>query len=249
MDQVRLLRIYMRVVNHWSEARGRLVEAYGRELGLLTTDSISDIQSDIDAEGSWFTRLFIELRADITAWAVSVEQWQRGKWRGAVLSASGVDLDTQLFAGDVQQTVESMIAQNVSLLKDMNAQQQEKITGVIFRGLNQRLPARDVAKQLQEVAAFGKRRSLLIASDQLQKASVALTQERAYQAGLGPEYEYVHSGKHNFRPWHKARNGKIFSDAAKPGDEKYIAPDDQPGIPVRCGCRKKYLLNLEGDEE
>jgi uncharacterized protein with gpF-like domain len=58
------------------------------------------------------------------------------------------------------------------------------------------------------------------------------------QAGID-EFEWVHSGKVHFRPWHRARNGKRFKL------EGEIPPDDMPGIPIFCGCRKRAVLPLD----
>lgn len=257
MDRVRLLRVYMQVVNHWAGMRASLLTQYEREISIrdsvpgiaiadntLVSDSIDDINATLEEGTSWFNRLVITLEAGITSWALGVEAWQRGKWRGAVLSATGVDLDTMLYAGDVAETVQSRILANLELIKDVNAQQRQRMAQVVFNGLNQRLPARDVAKQLAEVTGFGRKRSLLIASVELQKIATALSNERAHQAGVGDKYEWVHSKKKHPRDWHKSRNGKTFSNRAKPGSPEYIPPDDRAGIPIRCGCRAQPVLDL-----
>lgn len=250
-DRDALLRIYLRVIRHWEGARGRIVEAYGRELdNVLTRDSVDDLQAAIDSEASWFSRIFLSLEVAIAEWTAALESWHRSKWRGSILSASGVDLDTMLYAGDVEQTIESVIRQNVALIKDVNQQQIDRMTGIVFRGLNERLPARDVAKQLAEVTGFGRKRALRIASDQLTKASTALDTERMREAGI-TTWKYRHSGKVHFRPWHKARNGKLYdlkTNKQIDGDDK-IEPDDMPGVAIFCGCRKQAHLVIEGVDD
>lgn len=250
-DRDALLRIYLRVIRHWEGARGRIVEAYGRELdNVLTRDSVDDLQAAIDSEASWFSRIFLSLEVAIAEWTAALESWHRSKWRGSILSASGVDVDTMLYAGDVEQTLGSVIRQNVALIKDVNQQQIDRMTGIVFRGLNERLPARDVAKQLAEVTGFGRKRALLIASDQLQKAATALDSERMYEAGI-TKFRYRHSGKLHARPWHKARNGKIYDLRTRKqvdGDD-VIAADDMPGMPIRCGCKKQAYFEIEGVDD
>lgn len=257
-DQDALLKIYLQIIRHWEGARQRLARAYERELGLMVTrdehafggqyigDSVSDLQSEIDAEAGYFTTIFATLTVQITDWAAAMEWWHRGRWRNSLLSASGVDIGTLLQAGDVEQTLEALIRQNVALIKDVNEQQLTRMTGEIFRGLNQRKPAREVAKVLREITGFGRKRSLLIASDQLQKAATALDTERMFQAGI-TDFVWVHSGKKHFRPHHKARNGKRYNlktRKAVDGSET-IPVDDMPGIPIRCGCRKRSIVDLE----
>ena len=252
-DRDRLLRMYLRVIRHWEGARSRIVAAYERELGFrdsaIVADAVGDLSEAIDSEGNWFTRLFVELRAEIEEWALLTEQWQRGKWRGGVLSATGVDLETMLYAGDVQQTVEASIQSNLALIRDVNDQQSAKMKEAVFRGLNQRLPARDVARELSSITGFGRKRATLIASVELQKISTALDTERQYQAGI-TQFEWKHSRKLHPRPWHKAREGKIYDLETRKqvGGDEVIPADDMPGIPIRCGCRKQAHLDLDAME-
>ena len=247
MDEVRLYRIYMRVVNMWRDvAKPRIMAEYQRTIDIRALfDSAESVDDAIQQEANAVSRLFITLELAIRDWAVEIEQWQRGKWRGATLSATGVDISVMLQAQDVQQTLESVIRTNVALIKGVSAQQQREFVRIIHNGLSQRLTARQVAKELEAVYTLGRKRSILIASDQLQKAAVALDRERQFQAGGGREFVWAHSGKTHFRPWHKARNGLTFKWAGKPGDEGYVPADDLPGIPIRCGCRARFVLDLE----
>lgn len=250
-DRDALLRIYLRVIRHWEGARGRLVEAYGRELdNVLTRDSVDDLQAAIDSEASWFSRIFLSLEVAIAEWSEALEVWHRSKWRASILSASGVDLDTMLYAGDVEQTLESVIRQNVALIKDVNQQQIDRMTGIVFRGLNERLPARDVAKQLAEVTGFGRKRVLRIASDQLQKAATALDTERMLESGLDT-FIWRHSGKLHPRLDHKARNGKRYNLRTRKevGGDEVIEPDDMPGMKPFCGCKKQAYFSIEGVDD
>ena len=259
-DRDKLLRTYLLVIRHWEGARQRLVRAYEREwltmvnadampiapIDKWMADSISDLQAEIDEESGFFTRIFATLTLQIEDWASVVEWWHRDRWRNSLLSASGVDLQTVLQAGDVNQTLESVIAQNVALIQDVNDQQSKRMTGAIFRGLNERKPARELAKELRAITGFGRKRALLIASDQLQKAATALDTERMFQAGI-TKWKWKHSGKVHYRPHHKARDGKLYYMGSRKevdGDE-VIPADDMPGVPIRCGCRKVSYIELE----
>lgn len=247
MDEVRLYRIYMRIVNAWRDvAKPRILDEYQRTIDMRALfDSAESVDDAIQQEANAVSRLFITLELAIRDWSVEIERWHRGKWRGATLSATGVDIGVMLQAQDVQQTLESVIRTNVALIKGVSAQQQREFVRIIHNGLSQRLTARQVAKELESVYTMGRKRSILIASDQLQKAAVALDRERQFQAGGGREFVWQHSGKTHFRPWHKARNGLTFKWAGRPGEEGYVPPDDLPGIPIRCGCRPRFVLDLE----
>lgn len=251
-DHDALLRIYLRVIRHWEGARGRILAAYtltGINDG-YTLDGIDDIQATIDSEASWFERVFLSIEVAFQSWSADLEAWHRSKWRGSILSASGVDVDTMLYAGDVEQTVGAVIKQNIALIKDVNAQQADRMAGIVFRGLNERLPARDVAKQLAEVTGFGRKRALLIASDQLQRAATALDTERMAEAGI-TSFIWKHSAKRHPREWHKARNGKRYDLRTRKevGGNEVIPADDMPGIPIRCGCKKQAYFEIEGVDD
>jgi hypothetical protein len=227
--------VYSPVVAIWSRAAERVIAEYERSLSALTTDAPVDIQRLLDEADGEFSRILILLSAALNDWSLRIERWQRGKWRGAVLSATGVDLETLIGPADVRQTLQQYIEWNTSLVKDVSAQARQRIGAAAFSGLTQRLPARDVAKTIREAVGMSRRRSINIASDQLSKLSSALADERRREAGL-EEWEWVHSRKLHPRASHVERNGKIYSDANP--------PPTMPGIEPFCGCRQRARINF-----
>lgn len=227
--------VYLPGVQLWSRAAETIIAEYERSLGELTTDSPSDLQARLDAAQSEAERLLILLDAALKDWALRTEKWQRGKWRGAVLSATAVDLETLIGPEDVRQTLEQIIAWNTSLVRDVSAQARQRIGNAVFSGLTERRPARDVAKEIREAVAMSRRRSVAIALDQLTKLTSALADERRREAGID-RWKWRSSHKRHFRPEHAARDGKVYSDAD--------APQDLPGRLPYCGCRSQAVLNL-----
>jgi len=230
------LAAYKPVVEAWSRAAERVIAEYERTLSTLVTDSPADLQAALDAAGSDMERLFILLDAALRDWGVHVERWQREKWRGAVLTATGVDINTLIGPEDVRQTLEQIIAWNASLVRDVSAQARTRIGNAVFAGLQNRTPAREVAKQIREAVAMSRRRSINIASDQLSKLTSALASERRREAGLD-QWKWRHSGKLHPRETHLARNGKLYDDET--------APEDLPGRLPFCGCREQAVINLD----
>ncbi len=182
----------------------RIIAAYERALATLTHDSPADVTAELDDMKAELDRLVLLLAPRLRDWAVRVERWQRGKWRGAALSATGVDLETMIGPEDVRQSLEAAIAWNTSLIKDVGDQARQRIAAAVFAGLQQRRPAVDVARDIREAVAMSRRRSINIAADQLSKLSSALDGERMQQAGI-EQFLYRHSGKLHPRSWHKAR--------------------------------------------
>jgi hypothetical protein len=66
------------------------------------------------------------------------------------LCATGVDLTTFIGPEGVRETLESRIATNVALIRDVGSQAQSRISQAVFRGLTERQPAREVAKSFRE---------------------------------------------------------------------------------------------------
>lgn len=216
------------------------------------TDSPEDLQARLDAASSELERLFILLDSALRDWTVRTEAWHRDKWRGAVLSATGVDLGTMLGPEDVRETLASYLAWNSDLVRDVSAQTRKRISDAVFSGLQNRTPAREVAKSIREATGLARDRSQRNAADQLSKVSSALADERRRQAGIS-YWKWRHSGKLHPRVRHQDRDGNIYADtAAGAGGEvegkTVLAPpeaNDLPGRQPFCGCRSQSVLVLD----
>lgn len=231
-----LAAIYLDVVRAWTAALGRIEAEYARTLSGMTTDSASDIEREINGAESVMQRLFLEITPRLRDWALRTERWHRAKWRGAALSATGIDLGTILTPNQVEETVASVVARNVALVRNVSDQARARISESVFRGVQQRTPARDVAKELREGLGMSRRRALLIASDQATKLTSELDTERMKEAGI-EAWEWKHSGKLHPRENHRARDGKEYTWRT--------APNDLPGQPPYCGCRKLAVIDFD----
>jgi hypothetical protein len=243
---------YLPVLSIWTRGMEQILALYSQTLAEMATDSPADIEGEIDRLGAAMQALILSLTPEVRDWALRVETIHRQKWRGAVLSATGVDLSTFIGPEGVRETIEARIAANVALIKDVGAQAQARISGAVFRGLTERQPAREVAKAIREAVDMGRRRSINIAADQLTKLSGELADERRREAGLDV-WEWRHSGKAHPRPEHLARNGNYYSESAarhgKTVNGKVVRKppprDDWPSRPPFCACRSRAVLVLE----
>lgn len=250
------IAVYKPAVDLWAAATPAIIAEYERTLASMTQDSPSDVQGQIDAAAEGFNRLFISLTPALRNWTLRVEQIVRTRWRGAVLSATSVDMQTLLGPADVRDTLESFLNWNAQLVKDVSDQAAKRIADRVFTGLTQRKPAREVAKEIREAVGMARDRSLRIASDQLSKVSSSLAEERRREAGL-EVWMWLHSGKAHPRAQHVARDGLLYSDnpalVGKSVDGKVVnAPPvagDRPGQQPFCGCRSRGVLVFEFDGE
>lgn len=240
---------YARVIAAWSDALPRINAAYAQSLSELTQDSPADVRAEIDGAAEAINRLILLLTPQVRDWAIGLERWHRQKWIGAVLSATSVDLTAIVGPEDARQTLEQVIEWNTSLIRDVTEQARQRIGNAVFDGLRNRTPARDVAKSIREAVDMGRRRSLNIASDQMQKLAASLADERRRAAGI-TAWEWVHSRKAHPRAQHVARNGNYYSDdSADVGKELngktlLAPPETRPGQEPWCGCRARSVIDL-----
>lgn len=229
--------IYRKVVAVWNTAaRADIMPAYSATLAEGVRDAPADVQEEVESTAAALTRLVLTLTPAIEDWVVRVEQWHRGRFV-QLFTPTGVKLDTLLGPGNVTRTLQSVLAENVALIRSLNEQMRNDISGAVFRGLTNRSPAREVSKEITRLTGIARRRADLIASDQLQKLTGRLDQERQQQLGLN-EFQWAHSHKKFPRPHHVARDGKRFKWSSS------VAKTDPPGRAIRCGCRARAVVPL-----
>lgn len=229
---------YDPVIKVWSNGAERIIAAYERALAQITQDSPEQVSASITTVENDLNALILSVRMRLEAWAAKIERWHRSKWRGAVLSATSVDLGTMLGAGPMRMTLGTAIERNVGLIKSVSDQARGRIGDAVFRGLTQRKPAREVASEIRGAVAMSRRRALNIAADQTTKLTAAMNTERMTEAGLD-HYEWMSSHKVHYRPEHAARDGQRY--------EIGHFGDDEPGMAINCGCTARAVLSLDGE--
>lgn len=229
---------YAPVVKAWESAMPDLLANYERALSGMTQDSPEEVGGTLTGIEAELTRLLFSIRLRIERWALKVEKWQRTKWAANIKAATGVDLGTLVGAGDMRAPVSTAIERNVSLVRSVSEQSRARIGDAVFRGLQQRRSADEVAKEIRVAVDMSRRRARNVASDQLVKLSSQLNSERRREAGIDT-WEWVSSHKLHFRPEHAARDGKRYAD--------HDAPADLPGELPFCGCTEQAVLSLEGE--
>jgi SPP1 gp7 family putative phage head morphogenesis protein len=227
---------YAAVIATWGEALPEIMASYERTLAELQTDAPADTGAQLSAVERRITAAALTLRLRLERWARRLEAAHRAKWRAAVLSGTGVDLDTMIGPNDARLSLEAVIERNVSLISSVSDQAKGRISDAVFRGFRERKAANDVAKELREAVDMGRTRARRIAADQTVKLARELDQERRRQAGIDT-WAWVHSGKAHPREEHLARDGEIYSD-----DDP---PLDMPGELPFCGCTSKAVLDID----
>jgi SPP1 gp7 family putative phage head morphogenesis protein len=234
-----LARIYAPIMQVWSVGvRERILPAYARSLATFTGDSPADIEVEIGVVDEEAVRATLDFRALFREWAQGLMLWHVNRIGQQLTYATNVDLTTQL--GGASETIEDLLARNTALVRDVSDQARGRIADIVFRGLQQRTPIRDVAKEINDALGLGRARSLRIASDQTVKLSAALDRLRQEELSF-TSFVWRHSGKVHYRPEHLARDGKVFSWGSD------VAKEDPPGYAPFCGC--KAIAHMDIDDE
>jgi hypothetical protein len=206
----------------------------------LYRDSIFDLDSILAAIEGELQRLVLSITPGLRDWAVRAEGWHRGKWRGAALTATGIDLRTLLGAEDVSETVGAFVSRNVALVRSVSDQTRDRISDIVLRNYQARTPLRTVAREMSEAVGLSRVRALRISADQNSKMSARLDQARQEQAGI-TSFKWRHSFKKHPRAAHVAHDGKVYRwDALPLLDGKADRPGDAPF----CGCRAQAVIDL-----
>jgi len=234
-----LYRIYARAVAMWEDAaRATILPIYAASLSALTRDDATSLEIAIDRTDNGV------LQAVATGWRKLFEEWAADislthmrKFAGNLKYATDIDVGTLLSAIEGPETVQAALIRNTSLIRSVSDQVRQAVADIVLRGVQQRTPVRDVAREIAKATGLARARALRIASDQTVKLSAALDRQRMIDVGI-EEFEWRHSGKAHPREWHKARNGKRFrfDDPKLRGD----LPGDQPF----CGCKAKGVIGI-----
>lgn len=235
---------YRDVIVTWSARLPSIMATYERSLSELVTDSPADVSATVSEIEAEIGRLLLTIRLRLERWATRVEQFHRRRWSANVLAGTGIDISQLIGPSDARMTIESAIEANVALVRSVSGQTRDRIAQEVQQGLRERKPSREVAANLREKVGMGRRRALLVASDQNVKITEALNEERRRQAGLST-WAWVSSHKAHARPEHAARDGKRYDDDAKSGEHK--PPADRAGQLPYCGCTSRAVLSLTGE--
>lgn len=231
-----LARLYAPVLDVWARgARERILPEYARTVATFTGDSPADIEAEIAAVDGEAVRVTFDFRAFLQEWAAALQLWHVNRIGQQLTYATGIDLTTQL--SPATGTIEDFLARNTALIRDVSDQTRGRIADIVFRGVQQRTPVRDIAKEIDAAVGLGRKRSTRIASDQTVKLSAALDELRGRELGASG-YEWQHSGKLHYRPEHLARDGKYFEFGSD------VDRLDPPGYAPFCGCKRRLKFEV-----
>jgi SPP1 gp7 family putative phage head morphogenesis protein len=141
----------------------------------------------------------------------------------------------------MRDVLDATIAQNIALIKSIPAQYHTEVQGLVMRSVQTGRDLGTLAGELEKRYGVTKRRAALIARDQNNKATSAMTHARQTSLGITTNV-WMHSraGKEP-RPTHVAMNGKTYEISKgmyDPAERRYILP----GELINCRCTSRPVI-------
>ena len=128
----------------------------------------------------------------------------------------------------------AFVADNVSLINNLTTDEYARVEGIVSRGAQSGDTVKAVESNIRATYPKLDNRAKLIAQDQIQKFNGSLNHSRQVDAGV-TSYIWVSSGDERVRTTHRAFNTNVYS-------WKVGSPEGHPGMPVRCRCRAKPII-------
>lgn len=139
----------------------------------------------------------------------------------------------------MRDALDSVVGENVALIKSIPSQQFTKIEGAVMRSVQAGRDLKTLREELLDLGATSKNRAVFIARDQNNKATAAMSKARRLSLGL-TQSKWVHSGGGvHPRPSHVAADGTIYeTEKGCLIDGEYI----MPGELINCRCQARAVI-------
>lgn len=139
--------------------------------------------------------------------------------------------------------LQSIVAENVSLIKSIPAQYFTQIEGMVMRSVQAGRDLETLTKDLQKQFGVTKRRATLIARDQNNKATASIQRAKHLESGITKGIWMHSGGGKEPRPTHVAAGkAKVQFDLAEgwfdPHERRFILP----GELINCRCVFKPVI-------
>lgn len=132
-----------------------------------------------------------------------------------------------------QGLLDGFVDEHKKLIKMVQREHLDKIGLILKRGIREGRLQKDIVKDLRQLTAMSKRRSMLIARNAPLQYSGALTRHHQTSAGI-KQYRWQTSHDERVRESHRTRDGKIYS---------WDSPGLHPRSEVNCRCDAVPILN------
>ena len=159
----------------------------------------------------------------------------------AALRKGGFVLGKFKMTPAVRDIIDATVNSNVSLIKSIPQRYLGAVEGVVMRSVQTGRDLEQLTKDLQKQFGVERRRAILIARDQNNKATSAMTRARQVEMGVSEAiWMHSHAGKKP-RPTHVKMDGKRYDVRQGMYDQaegRYVFP----GELINCRCTSRSVI-------
>lgn len=183
----------------------------------------------------WLKR-FDEAAPKLAAWFSQATNKRSSATLRKILIDSGYAIEFKM-TPPMRDVIDATVNANVALIKSIPQQYLTQVEGMVMRSVQAGGDLKQLTDDLRRQYGVTRRRAALIARDQNNKATSAMTRARQIEAGI-EEAIWVHTiGGHNWRPTHvKASKEKTRYRIAEGWFDPAVGKHIHPGELVACKC-------------
>ncbi len=242
-----MLREMNRSLYFWLRAEYRKAEPE-----IIGDSAITDLRAKLRKLTRIWQKKFDEESTTIATWfATEVQKHTtrglQNQMKRTKLVDLGFDLKFTYHSRKERAIFNSIVEQNVNLIKSIASEHLTKVQGVVLRGIETGHDLSRMAGDLEEGFGVSERRAAMIARDQTAKASNNLSRQRLMDYGVKKgKWMHTSSGK-TYRDSHVQMDGEIYDLEQGCYDDDY-GDYVQPGELVNCHCVCVPVIDF-GNEE
>lgn len=158
----------------------------------------------------------------------------------SILKEEGFTVNFRL-TRQMNDILQAVIAENVGLIKSIPSEYFSQIQTIVMQGVKNGRDLEYIKSELLKRYQITERRAQIIARDQTNKATQAISRSRVMETGITTA-RWVHiPGAKTSRETHKAFDGQIF-DIRKGMYDRDAGRYVQPGELINCNCRFRLVV-------
>lgn len=234
----------------WLRAEYRKAEG---EITTASDGALGDMQTKMRQLTRQWEKKYSETARQMAKWfAGEIQGYEtrnlQNQFKKADLASLGFDLKFSYHSRRERAIFNSIVEQNVNLIKSIASQHLTQVKGVVLRGIETGHDLGRMTEDLRGTFGVTERRAAMIARDQTAKASNNLSRQRLLDYGITKgKWLHTSAGK-TYRDSHVEMDGEIYDieqGCYDPDYGDYI----QPGELVNCHCVCIPVIDTGKEEE
>lgn len=158
----------------------------------------------------------------------------------------GISIEKETLSAETKEMIKASSSQAVSYIKSIQSQYLTQVEGAVYRSITSGEGLKDLVPALEKYEGMTRRRSRLIALDQVRKTNESINTARLLQNGITKGKWFHSEAGATPRKTHQAMNGKIFDIREGLYDSEVgrkVKPSELPNC--KCFFSVVYEFNQE----